>query len=82
MVLCIFIQRSPSLGENTRAGSLNNQIIKTNYFIYSKYICTAKKKMMINCTNTSKPPSSETTDGVTMMELFMVKIHEYLVRIG
>lgn len=37
---------------------------------------------MINCTNTSKPPSSETTDGVTMMKLFTVKICEYLVRTG
>lgn len=44
MILCIFIQRSPSLGENARAGFLNKKIIKKNYFIYSKYICTAKER--------------------------------------
>lgn len=44
MILCIFIQRSPTLGENARAGFLNKEIIKKNGFIYLKYACTAKER--------------------------------------
>lgn len=44
MMLCIFIQRSPALGENARAGFLNKEIIKKNGFIYLKYICAAMEK--------------------------------------
>lgn len=41
-----------------------------------------RKGMVINCTHTSKPPSSETADGVTVMELCLVKICECSVRTG
>lgn len=40
----IFIQRSPTLRKNARAGFLNKEIMEKNGLIYLKYSCTAMER--------------------------------------